>query len=95
MRVLAIDSSGLTATVAVVAEDRPVAEDTIDYNKTHSQTLLPMIDAVAKMVELDLSTIDAIAVAGGPGSFTGLRIGSATAKGLGPVSYTHLTLPTN
>ena len=83
MRVLAIDSSGLTATVAVVEEDRTVAEYTIDYKKTHSQTLLPMIDAVAKMVELDLSTIDAIAVAGGPGSFTGLRIGSATAKGLG------------
>lgn len=83
MRVLAIDSSGLTATVAVVEEDRTIAEYTIDYKKTHSQTLLPMIDAAAKMVELDLSTIDAIAVAGGPGSFTGLRIGSATAKGLG------------
>lgn len=83
MRVLAIDSSGLTATVAVVEEDRTIAEYTIDYKKTHSQTLLPMIDAAAKMVELDLSKIDAIAVAGGPGSFTGLRIGSATAKGLG------------
>lgn len=83
MRVLAIDSSGLTATVAVVEEDRTIAEYTIDYKKTHSQTLLPMIDEVAKMVELDLGTIDAIAVAGGPGSFTGLRIGSATAKGLG------------
>ncbi len=83
MRVLAIDSSGLTATVAVVEEDRTLAEYTIDYKKTHSQTLLPMIDQVAKMIELDLSTIDAIAVAGGPGSFTGLRIGSATAKGLG------------
>ena len=83
MRVLAIDSSGLTATVAVVEEDRTIAEYTIDYKKTHSQTLLPMIDEVAGMIELDLSTIDAIAVAGGPGSFTGLRIGSATAKGLG------------
>ena len=83
MRVLAIDSSGLTATVAVVEEDRTIAEYTIDYKKTHSQTLLPMIDEVVKMVELDLASIDAIAVAGGPGSFTGLRIGSATAKGLG------------
>ncbi|WP_334196259.1 tRNA (adenosine(37)-N6)-threonylcarbamoyltransferase complex dimerization subunit type 1 TsaB, partial [Muricomes intestini] len=72
MRVLAIDSSGLTATVAVVEEDRTLAEYTIDYKKTHSQTLLPMIDEVVKMVELDLTTIDAIAVAGGPGPFTGL-----------------------
>ena len=83
MRVLAIDSSGLTATVAVVEETQTIAEYTVNYKKTHSQTLLPMIDEMAKMVELDLSAIDAIAVAGGPGSFTGLRIGSATAKGLG------------
>ena len=83
MRVLAIDSSGLTATVAVVEETQTVAEYTINYKKTHSQTLLPMIDEVVKMTEQDLGTINAIAVAGGPGSFTGLRIGSATAKGLG------------
>lgn len=83
MRVLAIDSSGLTATVAVVEEEQTVAEYTINYKKTHSQTLLPMIDEMVRMVEVDLSTVDAIAVAGGPGSFTGLRIGSATAKGLG------------
>ena len=83
MRVLAIDSSGLTATVAVVEDTQTIAEYTVNYKKTHSQTRLPMIDEMAKMVELDLSSIDAIAVAGGPGSFTGLRIGSATAKGLG------------
>ena len=83
MRVLAIDSYGLTATVEVVEDTQTVAEYTINYKKTHSQTLLPMIDEVVKMTELDLNTIDAIAVAGGPGSFTGLRIGSATAKGLG------------
>ena len=83
MRVLAIDSSGLTATVAVVEETQTVAEYTINYKKTHSQTLLPMIDEVATMLGMDLHEIDAIAVSGGPGSFTGLRIGSATAKGLG------------
>ncbi len=83
MKVLAIDSSGLTASVAVVEDSRTIAEYTVDYKKTHSQTLLPMIDEVAKMTELELSDIDAIAVSGGPGSFTGLRIGSATAKGLG------------
>ena len=83
MRVLAIDSSGLTATVAVVEDDRTIAEYTTNFKKTHSQTLLPMIDEMMKMIEMDVSDVDAIAVAGGPGSFTGLRIGSATAKGLG------------
>lgn len=83
MKILAIDSSGLVASVAVVEDETLLAEFTIDYKKTHSQTLLPMLDQMAKMIELDLNSIDAIAVAGGPGSFTGLRIGSATAKGLG------------
>ena len=83
MRVLAIDSSGMTATVAVVEDTQTLAEYTVNFKKTHSQTLLPMIDTMGKMIELDLKSIDAIAVAGGPGSFTGLRIGSATAKGLG------------
>lgn len=83
MRVLAIDSSGLTATVAIVENDQTIAEYTTNYKKTHSQTLLPMIDEMTKMVDADLMEIDAVAVAGGPGSFTGLRIGSATAKGLG------------
>lgn len=83
MKLLAIDSSGLVASAAIVEEDRMLAEYTINYKKTHSQTLLPMIDEIVKMTDTDLNTIDAIAVAGGPGSFTGLRIGSATAKGLG------------
>ena len=83
MNILGIDSSGLVASVAVVEDDNLLAEYTVNYKKTHSQTLLPMLDEIVKMTELDLSTIDAIAVAAGPGSFTGLRIGSATAKGLG------------
>ena len=87
MRILALDSSGLVASVAVVEKDgeetSTIAEYTVNYKKTHSQTLLPMLDEIAHMTELDLNTVDAIAVAGGPGSFTGLRIGSATAKGLG------------
>ena len=82
MKLLALDSSGLVASVAVVEDDNLLGEYTINYKKTHSQTLLPMLDTVAKMIELDLNTLDAIAVSGGPGSFTGLRIGSATAKGL-------------
>lgn len=83
MKILGLDSSGLVASVAVVEDDNLLAEYTVNYKKTHSQTLLPMLDEIAKMIELELASIDAIAVAGGPGSFTGLRIGSATAKGLG------------
>ena len=83
MKILALDSSGLVASVAVLEEENCIAEYTMNYKKTHSQTLLPMLDEVCQMIELDLTTIDAIAVAAGPGSFTGLRIGSATAKGLG------------
>ena len=83
MKILAIDSSGLVASVAVIEDDNLLAEYTVNYKKTHSQTLLPMLDEVVKMTEMDMETIDAIAVSGGPGSFTGLRIGSATAKGLG------------
>lgn len=83
MKLLAIDSSGLVASVAIVTEEVMLAEYTINYKKTHSQTLLPMIDEIVRMTDMDLSEVDAIAVAAGPGSFTGLRIGSATAKGLG------------
>lgn len=83
MKILGLDSSGLVASVAIVEDDNLLGEYTVNYKKTHSQTLLPMLDEIAKMIELDLNSIDAIAIAGGPGSFTGLRIGSATAKGLG------------
>lgn len=83
MRVLGIESSSLVASVALVTDDILTAEYTVDFKKTHSQTLLPMLDEIVKLLDLDLGTLDAIAVAGGPGSFTGLRIGAATAKGLG------------
>ncbi len=87
MRILALDSSGMVASVAVLdriqTDSKLLCEYSVNYKKTHSQTLLPMLDTVAQMTELDLATIDAIAVAAGPGSFTGLRIGGATAKGLG------------
>lgn len=83
MRILALDSSGLVASVAIVEEDKVIGEYTINFKLTHSQTLLPMLDSLVKQLNLDMSTFDAIAVSGGPGSFTGLRIGAATAKGLG------------
>ncbi len=83
MKILGLDASGLVAGVAILEDDILLAEYTTDYKKTHSQTLLPMLEEIRQMIELDLATIDAIAVAAGPGSFTGLRIGAATAKGLG------------
>lgn len=83
MKLLAIESSGLVASAAIATENVLLAEYTVNFKKTHSQTLLPMVDEIVKMTGLDLKEIDAIAVSAGPGSFTGLRIGSATAKGLG------------
>lgn len=83
MRIIAIDSSSMVATVAITTDGVLNAEYTINHKKTHSQTLLPMIDEICRMTEVDMNTIDAIAISGGPGSYTGLRIGSATAKGFG------------
>ncbi len=83
MKILGIDSSSLVASVAIVEDDIMIAEYTTNFKKTHSQTLLPMIDEITKMTGVDIADVDYIAVSGGPGSFTGLRIGSATAKGLG------------
>lgn len=83
MKILAIDSSGMPASAAVYEDGTLLAEYTLNFKRTHSQTLVPMLDEVRNMLELDLESIDAIAVAGGPGSFTGLRIGSAAAKGIG------------
>ena len=83
MRILGIESSSLVASAAVVENEVTLAEYTVNYKKTHSQTLLPMIDEMMRLLDMEPSAVDAIAVSGGPGSFTGLRIGSATAKGLG------------
>lgn len=83
MKVITIDSSGLVASAAIVEDENLIAEYSVQYKKTHSQTLLPMLDELKRMTELSLDTVDAIAVAAGPGSFTGLRIGSATAKAFG------------
>lgn len=82
MRILGIDSSGMVASAALVENDITLAEYSVNYKKTHSQTLLPMLDEIVQMTEQDLREVDAIAVAAGPGSFTGLRIGAATVKGL-------------
>ncbi|NDO47777.1 tRNA (adenosine(37)-N6)-threonylcarbamoyltransferase complex dimerization subunit type 1 TsaB [Clostridium sp. MD294] len=82
MKVLAIDTTGQTASAAILENDVIIAEYSINYKMTHSQTILPMIDEISQKIELDLSTVDYIACSCGPGSFTGLRIGAATVKGL-------------
>lgn len=83
MKILALESSGLVASVAVIEDRKMVGEFTTNFKKTHSQTLLPMLDQLIRTLDMSLDEIDVIAVSKGPGSFTGLRIGSATAKGLG------------
>ncbi|MDE4542504.1 tRNA (adenosine(37)-N6)-threonylcarbamoyltransferase complex dimerization subunit type 1 TsaB [Thermoanaerobacterium sp. R66] len=81
MKVLAIDSSSKTATVALVDESGLIGEFSINHLR-HSVILMPMMDELLKMAEVKKEEITHIAVCEGPGSFTGLRIGAATAKGL-------------
>lgn len=82
MKILALDTSANTATVCIAEDDKLLAEETINYKKTHSQTLMPMIDAALKACGTDISEIDLFAAANGPGSFTGLRIGVSAVKGM-------------
>lgn len=83
MNILALDSSGLVASVALLTEEKIIGEYTINHKQTHSQTLLPMLSNLVEQLGVELKEIDFIAISEGPGSFTGLRIGAATAKGLG------------
>ena len=82
MNILAIDTSALTATAAVLSDEVLIGETGITTKLTHSQTIMPMIDELLKKVSLDVSDIDLFACSVGPGSFTGLRIGIGTVKGL-------------
>jgi tRNA threonylcarbamoyladenosine biosynthesis protein TsaB len=83
MKVLAIETSTMLGGVALVDRQKGlIAETRLNVKTTHSERLMTVIDNVLKQSELDLSDIDAFAVAIGPGSFTGLRIGLSTAKGL-------------
>lgn len=82
MKILAIDTSALTATAAILSDDTLLGEISTTTKLTHSQTIMPMIDELLKKVSLDISDIDIFACSEGPGSFTGLRIGIGTIKGL-------------
>lgn len=82
MNILAIESSALAAGAAVVTDSLVVSEQMTQNKLTHSQTLMPMVDAAIQGAGLTLSDIDLFACTIGPGSFTGLRIGVTTAKTL-------------
>lgn len=82
MKILGIESASSVASAAILDNGIVTAEFTTNLKKTHSETLLPMIEAVIRAAGGEENTPDAIAVSEGPGSFTGLRIGAATAKGL-------------
>ena len=82
MNILAVDSSAAVASVAVLCDDRVLGEYFLDNGNTHSETILPMTESLLSRLSLTVDDIDLFAVSIGPGSFTGLRIGVATIKGL-------------
>ena len=86
MKILGIDTSSMAASVAVIEYNKLICEYTINTKKTHSQKLMPMIENMLGLSDLNVREIDAIAVCEGPGSFTGLRIGMATAKAIAHVN---------
>ena len=82
MNILAVDTAGKTAGVALLQDDRLLYECYLDAGMTHSETILPLIDNCLKFCHLTCADIDVYGVNAGPGSFTGLRIGLAAVKGL-------------
>lgn len=82
MLMLALDTTTLVSTVALATEEKLIAEITLQTTKTHSEKLLPAIDMLCRFAGVSATDLEAIAVSTGPGSFTGLRIGLATAKAL-------------
>ena len=82
MKILALESSAVSASVALTEDEKLVAQSFQNCGLTHSRTLLPMVENLLANCGVSLADVDAIAVAHGPGSFTGVRIGVATVKGL-------------
>ena len=82
MKILSIDSSALVASVALCEDEQVLSEYTLNNGNTHSETLLPMVESILKSFNITPADIALFAVSAGPGSFTGVRIGAATVKGL-------------
>ena len=82
MKILALETSAKSVSVAVTEDGKVLGSAYQNIGLTHSRTLMPLLDGMLKNSELTLADMDLIAVAAGPGSFTGLRIGAAAVKGL-------------
>lgn len=82
MKILAFESSAVSASVALTGDEKLIAQSFQNCGLTHSRTLLPMAESLLQNCGVALDEVDAFAVAHGPGSFTGVRIGVATVKGL-------------
>lgn len=82
MKILAVDSSSVTASVAITENGKVLAENFINNGLTHSQTLMPMVEKTINESGISVKDIDFFAITHGPGSFTGVRIGIASVKGM-------------
>lgn len=82
MIVLSMDSSSLVTTVALLKDEHLLGEFTLNFKREHSVILMEKIEMLLKDCNIDISEVDGFVVSKGPGSFTGLRIGMATVKGL-------------
>lgn len=82
MKILSLDSSAQVASVALCEDDALLAEFTLNNGNTHSETLLPMVETILRSYGMTVDDIELFACTSGPGSFTGVRIGAATVKGL-------------
>ncbi len=82
MTILALDTSAKAASVCLASEEKIIGEFFVDTGLNHSRTLVPMLEQLCKNADVPLSEVDAVAVNAGPGSFTGVRIGVAAAKGV-------------
>lgn len=82
MKILGVESSATSASVAVVENGKVIACEASNTGLTHSQTLLPMVESTLKKTAVSLNDIDYLAVSNGPGSFTGIRIGVSLVKGM-------------
>lgn len=87
MKILAIDTSTNVASCAIMDDEKLLGEFTVNDNITHSQKILPLISNTLSRCKIDISEIDVFAVADGPGSYTGLRIGVATINGLAQATH--------